>query len=138
MLREIRQSSNARSHGGVNVEVLLRGAEKLCEVYTIAGASEKIRALRSRHREVAASVSMLEGKVSKQQALLSTTNPTTNPEEDGHDGLAREVVNSDTRPQYTEQDFQTEEDEIRELEAKKKVLEDRVSDMERDLGGLLK
>lgn len=138
MLREIRQSSNARSKGGVNVEVLLRGAEKLCEVYTVAGATEKIRTLRSRYREVAASVSMLEGKVSKQQALLNTKNPTTNPEEDGHDDLTQEMANLDPRPQYTEQDFQMEEDEIRELEAKKKELEDRVAGMERDLGGLLK
>lgn len=38
--------------------------------------------------------------------------------------------------QTTPEDFMREEEEIRELEKKKRALEDRVSEMERDLGGL--
>ena len=38
----------------------------------------------------------------------------------------------------TEEDLMREDEEIRELEKKKRTLEDRVSGMERDLGGLLR
>ena len=38
--------------------------------------------------------------------------------------------------QITTEDFLREEEEIRELEKKKRALEDRVSEMESDLGGL--
>ncbi|KAJ9603708.1 hypothetical protein H2200_011894 [Cladophialophora chaetospira] len=137
LLQEIRQSSNARSHGGVNVEILLRGAEKLCEVYSIPGAHEKIRALRNRHKEVAASISILEEKVSKQQSVLERKNSTLNSEDSNReDDPEQEALHRGN--QYTEEDLQLEEDEIRELEARRKALEDRVSGMERDLGGLLK
>jgi hypothetical protein len=139
MLREIRQSTNTRPHGVVNVEVLLRGAEKLCEVYSVAGASDKCRALRNRHREVAASIAVLEKKVLKQQSLLDRKNSTLNPDDAGDENdLDQDSVNDDKHAVFTEDDFQLEEDEIRELEVRKKALEDRLSGMERDLGGLLK
>ncbi len=38
----------------------------------------------------------------------------------------------------TEEDLEKEQEEIYELERKKRGLEDRVSGMERDLGGLLR
>ena len=38
----------------------------------------------------------------------------------------------------TAEDIQKEEEAIRDLEIKKRTLEDRVSGMERDLGGLLR
>lgn len=140
MLQEIRQSSSngARARDGVNVEVLLRGAEKLCDVYAVAGATEKIRGLRNRHREAAASISMLEEKVSQQQSLLDRRNRGVDTEEEGNDNVfqPQPVANDDTAA-FTEEDFGTEEDEIRELESRKKALEDRVSGMERDLGGLM-
>jgi len=46
-----------------------------------------------------------------------------------------DAVSQDTAA-FTLEDFQAEEDEIRELEARKKTLEDRISGIERDLGGL--
>ncbi|KIW28210.1 uncharacterized protein PV07_07890 [Cladophialophora immunda] len=139
MLQEIRQSSSGRSREGVNVEVLLRGAERLCEVYTVAGATDRIRALRNRHREVASSIAMLEDKVSGQQSLLNRTNRALNPEEGGDkNDLEQDPVYHNDALGFMEEDFQVEEEEIRELEARKKALEERVSGMERDLGGLLK
>ncbi|ETI25026.1 hypothetical protein G647_04396 [Cladophialophora carrionii CBS 160.54] len=139
MLREIRQSSNARAHGGVNVEVLLRGAEKLCEVYNVAGASDKIRALRNRHKEVAASIAVLEKKVLRQQSLLERRPSTSDPDNAGDENdRQHDFTDNDKHAVLTEDDFQLEEDEIQELEVMKKRLEDRVSGMERDLGGLLK
>lgn len=140
MLQEIRQSSGntTQPRDGVNIEVLLRGAEKLCDVYTIAGATEKIHALRRRHGEVAASISSLEDKVARQQSLLDRRNKGLDSEEEaGEDDVAGGFMANETPVAFTEEDFQIEEDEIRELEAKKKALEDRVSGMERDLGGLL-
>ncbi|KIW89139.1 uncharacterized protein Z519_09991 [Cladophialophora bantiana CBS 173.52] len=139
MLQEIRQSSSARSREGVNVEVLLRGAEKLCEVYTVAGATDRIRVLRSRHREVAGSIAMLEEKVSKQQSLLDRRNLALNSEErEDEQEQDQDPMDHNDAVGFLEEDFQVEEEEIRELEARKKALEERVSDMERDLGGLLK
>lgn len=137
MLQEIRQSTNR--HGGVNVEVLLSGAEKLCTVYTVVGAAEKIRALRSRYQEVAASISTLEDKVSKQQSLLEGRNKGGEYEDAELENLPdAEPTSTGDAMAFTEQDLQHEEAEIRELEARKKSLEDRVSGMERDLGGLLR
>ena len=42
------------------------------------------------------------------------------------------------KDQYTLEDLEREEEEIKELENRKRMLEDRVSGMERDLGGLLR
>ena len=139
MLREIRQSSNAPSHGQVDVEVLLKGAEKLCDVYNVAGAPDKIRALRSRHGNVASSIAVLEEKVTRQQSNLDRKNPAIKSDEtEVEDKVDQDVTSHENPVVYTMEDFQLEEDEIRELEARKKALEDRVSGMERDLGGLLK
>jgi len=141
MLQEIRLSSRntARSRDSVNVEVLLRGAEKLCDVYAVPGAPEKIRALRNRHREVAASISLFEERVSRQQSLLDRRNKGLEADDDDskenqHNDHLMSRIDDVT---FTERDFQIEENEIRELEARKKALEERVSGMERDLGGLL-
>ncbi|KIW11497.1 hypothetical protein PV08_10797 [Exophiala spinifera] len=133
ILQEIRQSSKKRD--GVNVEVLLQGAERLCEVYAVGGAPEKIRALRNRYEDVATSISTLEEKVSQQQALLERRNRSFEVE---HEELESADPHTDYSMPLTEQDFQNEEDEIKELEARKKALEYRVSGMERDLGGLLR
>ena len=139
LLREIRQSSNAKSHTGVNVEILLRGAEKLCEVYSVPGAHEKIRALRNRHKEVAGSISIFEEKVMKQQSVLERKNSALNSDNPTREDAAeQEDIHHGNQVLFTEEDLKLEEDEIRELEARRKALEDRVSGMERDLGGLLK
>jgi hypothetical protein len=135
MLQEIRQSSSGRHTGGVNVEVLLLSAQKLCEVYSVAGAKDKIKALHNRHKEIASSIDVLEDKVARQQSLVERKASTA--------GIDDEEIMEDTRPQdteplFTEADLLAAEDEIRELEAKKQALEDRVSGIDRDLGGLLK
>lgn len=139
MLQEIRQSTSntTRSQDGVNVEVLLRGAEKLSEVYAVTGVTDKINSLRRRYRETASSVSVLEGKVAKQQSLLDRRNKGL----DSDDLSSDPDVHDHTTPTgdintFTLEDFQAEEEEIRELEIKKKALEDRVLGIERDLGGL--
>lgn len=41
-------------------------------------------------------------------------------------------------PLMTEEDLKREEENIKELEFKKRTLEDRVNGMEKDLGGILR
>ncbi|EXJ90020.1 hypothetical protein A1O3_03088 [Capronia epimyces CBS 606.96] len=140
MLQEIRKSSSntVRSREGVNIEVLLQGAERLCQIYAVAGAHDKARTLRNRHREVSASISVLEEKVSEQELLLERRNKGHDPDEEWNSkGFEPQLVIDDVMG-FTEQDFQSEEDEIRQLEARKKALEDLVAGIEKDLGGLLR
>ena len=144
MLKEIQRSSeNAGSWNGaadgVNVEILLAGAERLCAVYPVAGASERIASLRNRHRSIAESISHHEAKVSKQQTKLNRLNKSADYSQDAYeDEIENAPPDESTEATATEQDLVAEEQEIRELEAKKLALEERVSGMEKDLGGLLR
>lgn len=131
MLKQIQQSSRSNGKRGINVEVLLQGAEKLCAIYPVAGADQRISALRTRHSRIAESVLEYESKVMRQQTRLNRANH--NAELDDH----VEVEQKDVLYMMTEDDLRAEEDEIRELEVKKKMLEERIAGMERDLGGLL-
>jgi hypothetical protein len=135
LLSEIRHSTgaSARSGGGVDVEVLLRAAERLCDVYAVTGIPEKIHALRKRNREATSSIVSFEEKVSKQESSLQRRNKGSETDEGAEDYEPATVGDDLT---YTIQDLRAEEEEIKELEARKKALEDLVSGMERDLGGL--
>ena len=134
-------SKEGKERGEVDVDSLLKGAEKLCSVYPIAGAPERIAALRARYEQLNSSIARYEARVTQQTAQLAKMNRhkagdgDLDDDEDVEDEEADEV-----RPeaQVTEEDLQRETDEIEELEKKKRVLEDRVSGMERDLGGLLR
>jgi hypothetical protein len=136
MLLEIRQSSGsaARGKGNVNVEVLLRGAERLCDAYAVAGATDKIAAIRQRHAAVTASITDYQERVSSQQSRLERFHSGSGY---GMDDVDNGVDDAGKATIYTEQDFEAEEAEVRELEARKKALEARVAGMEKDLGGLL-
>lgn len=144
MLQEIQRSNgNARSRngaaGGVNVEVLLTGAERLCAVYPVAGASEKIASLRSRHRNIAESIAHHEDKVAKQQTKLNRINTSSDYGQNAYeDEIENALPGGKVEKMDTEQDLEAEEQEIQELEEKKRTLEERVSGMEKDLGGLLR
>ena len=139
MLHEIRRSSGsaARGKGGVNVEVLLQGAERLCEACAVAGANDKIAAIRRRHEQFSSSIADYQERVSTQQTKLDRYHSGSGygiaDADDGQNG----INGADAAQVYTEQDMELEEAEIRELEAKKKALEARVAGMEKDLGGLL-
>lgn len=138
MLYEIRQSSNSasRGKGGVNIEVLLRGAEKLCEVYSVAGATQKIASIRNRHQQFSSSVAEYQEKVLKQQSRLNRAQSGS-----GY-GFEDEEVNhvepEEPVKSFNEADLEAEQREIQELEVRKKELEDRLASMESDLGGLLR
>ncbi|KAL8679773.1 MAG: hypothetical protein Q9186_003989 [Xanthomendoza sp. 1 TL-2023] len=110
----------------------------------MAGASDKISSLRSRFDQLTASVSRYEARVSKQAAQLAKRNRREESNDDQDDTSLRESADlkfNDGRlneAPITAADLEREEQEIRELERKRQTLEDRLSGMERDLGGLLR
>ena len=129
--------------GEVDVNVLLKGAEKLCGIYPIAGAPEKITSLRSRFEQLSSSIVRYEARVAKQQAQLTKMSKRASGEYEDKDEDEDEEddANGDAQAdefQVTQEDLDREMEEIRQLEEKKKALEDRVSGMESDLGGLLR
>ncbi|KAF2234206.1 DASH complex, subunit Spc34 [Viridothelium virens] len=131
--------ADSRNKGEVDVELLLEGAEKLCGVYPISGATEKIATLRRRHQQLASSIEYYEEEVAQQTAQLNRMNRPAEFEDDGFDedaGGGEEGIEHTTA--FTVEDMQREEEEIKELERKKQGLEDRVSGMEKDLGGLMR
>ncbi|KAL8788456.1 MAG: hypothetical protein Q9213_001679 [Squamulea squamosa] len=133
-----------KERGEVNVDLLLKGAERLCAIYPMPGAREKISSLRSRFEQLTASVTRYEARVSKSAAQLTKRNrraDTSGDRDDtGFGDLADMALNDERATQMpnTTLDLEREEQEIRELERKKRALEDRVNGMERDLGGLLR
>lgn len=122
--------------GDVDVEVLLRGAEKLCGVYELPGARERITQLRTKHRHGKNTMAYYEAKVAEQAEQLASMNKDwmdSDDEEVEGEGESRggggEV--------WTVEDFRREEEEAKEMEAKKKELQARLRQMEKDLGGLM-
>ncbi|PGH00430.1 hypothetical protein AJ79_08203 [Helicocarpus griseus UAMH5409] len=130
-------SSSTSRKGEINVEVLLRGAEMLCNVYPISGATEKIASLRQRHYEVSKSIAHLESRIAEQSAQLERMNRSQSYDYDMPEPV-EPVAAEPAVPDVSEEDLQREMQEIRELEMRKRRLEDRVTGMERDLGGLMR
>lgn len=128
----------------VDVNVLLKGAEKLCGIYPIAGVPEKIASLRSRYQQLSSSIARYETRVAKQQAQLDKMSKQASGEyedEEEDKEVEEDGTNEDAHPevfQVTQEDLERESEEIRQLEEKKRALEDRVNGMESDLGGLLR
>ena len=117
----------------VDVEPLLEGAEKLLGVYQVPGAHEKIAAMRQRHARVESSLEYYESRLAEQAVQLNRLNRSRGEyvEDDDDD---------EEEPQepfvLTAEDLRREEEEVRQLESKKKALEDRVHSMGRDISGL--
>ncbi|KAI9682764.1 MAG: UDP-glucose 6-dehydrogenase 1 [Trizodia sp. TS-e1964] len=126
-----------RDKGDIDVELLLQGAEKLCEVYPIRGANDKISALRARYQRLISSIAHYETRVSEQALLLERLNGPQEIESDieaeGKDDQARynptssdkQTSSLEERAELAEEYLLKEEAEIRELEKKKQNLEDR-------------
>ncbi|KAI9685348.1 MAG: hypothetical protein M1820_010809 [Bogoriella megaspora] len=130
--------ADARNKGEVDVELLLEGAEKLCEVYPISGAAEKIAVLRKRHRQLATSIEYYEKEVTQQTERLHKMNKPPEFEDDESENEGNEDATAESAPILSKEELQQEEEEIKELERKKQLLEERVSGMEKDLGGLMR
>ena len=92
-----------------------------------------------RYKQLTSSIERYEARVSKQASQLERMNQSKNY------NATEKYVNKDHEAlheqQYAEinaEDIQREEAEMKELEKKKRGLEDRVSGYERDIGGLLR
>lgn len=121
--------------GDVDIEVLLRGAEKLCNVYPLPGALERIPALRQRWANQSNTLAYYEAKVAEQAERLGRMNK--RPDEFGEEEEEEDVNVGFMDSQMTEEDVRREEEEVRELDKKKRELQERLRAMEKDLGGLL-
>lgn len=142
MLRQIQQTSRDSGRArGVNVEVLLQGAERLCTAFDVSGTSERVSALRDRYAHVSASVSAYEDKLHDQRLKgtrhghVDTLN-TEDAESENTMPASSFAARMAAQP-ISDDDLRAEEEAIRELEARKRALEERVAGMEKDLGGLL-
>jgi type IV secretory pathway VirD2 relaxase len=106
----------------------------------VVGATEKIASLRNRYRHTAESIAIYEEKVLKQQSKLERMNKSSDfgSQSQDEDGDCEEGMQQVFEPGMTEEDLRLEEQEIKELELKKRALEERVTGIEKDLGGLLR
>lgn len=133
----ITRRAHNTSSGDVDIEVLLRGAEKLCHVYPLPSALERIPALRQKWAHQSNTLAYYETKVAGQAERLGRMNKKDDgfgdPEEEAED---QEVAITDSL--MTEEDLRREEEEVRELDKKKKELQERLRAMDKDLGGLLR
>lgn len=125
-MHEQLRRGEADRKGDVDVSVLLRGAEKLCGVYELPGARERIVALRSKYAHGKNTMAYYEAKVAEQAEQLASLNRDWMEEEEEEEEDA-----------WMEEDLRREEEEARELEGKKRELQARLKAMEKDLGGLM-
>lgn len=120
--------------GDVDVEVLLKGATKLCGVYALPGALEKIPQLRQRYAHQTNTLAYYEAKVAEHEAALGRMN------KDhwmGDDEEPEGKEDDEYEDRMTEEDLRAEEEVVRELDRKKRELQQRLRAMDKDLGGLL-
>ncbi|KAL5596762.1 hypothetical protein BROUX41_006554 [Berkeleyomyces rouxiae] len=132
--RGARGTASARSGAGggdVDVEVLLRGAEKLCTVYAPPGVGGRIAQIRNKHASLVNTMAYYENKVAEQSLQLEAMNKDWMDEE-----VKQEDEEENASVVITEEDLKAEEEEVKELDRKKKELQDRLRAMDKDLGGL--
>lgn len=104
------------------------------------GALDRIAAVRGRFSKVMTSIHQYEELVESQAAQLRSMNQPASfvdegMEDDTFQDVARRPASSTV---LTHKDILREEESIKELERRKRTLEDRVSGMEKDLGGILR
>jgi hypothetical protein len=139
----LRRTNNAdgsvrTGKGDVDVEVLLRGAEKLCTVYPLPGAAERIGQQRQKYSHQNNTLAYYETRVHEQaQALERRTKDHQREEDDDLEDDELQTAVEERRDDFTIEELRQEEDDVRELEKKKKELQNRLKATEKDLGGLL-
>ncbi|KAI1358463.1 DASH complex subunit Spc34 [Xylaria arbuscula] len=138
---QIRRSE--RRKDDVDVEVLLRGAEKLCGVYSLPGAPGRIAAQRTKYAHSRSTLAYYEAKVEEQAEALRRMNKDhwmeddDDDEEEDDEDMGMEIAGGGGEEIITEEEFRRTEAEVRELEKKKRELQERLRGMDKDLGGLL-
>ncbi|KAH0493082.1 hypothetical protein TgHK011_008004 [Trichoderma gracile] len=135
MHEQLRRGGEADRKGDLDVEVLLRGAEKLCGVYELPGARERIAALRARFRHGRDTTAYYEARVAEQAEQLAGMNKGWTGAAQGEEHQDRDEAGTGD-DEWTEEDLRREEEEARLMERKKRELQARLRSMEKDLGGL--
>ncbi|RKF60283.1 putative dash complex subunit spc34 [Erysiphe neolycopersici] len=141
--REMKKTEG-RINGEVDVEVLLRGVEKLNAVYSIPGTLEQVQDLRNRFAQVSRTIAQYEGKVERQTSELDRMNRGIQKEngehdyniEDKDDNVNSQVEDEDALldSMITDEDILKEENEIKELEDRRRQLQESINRMDRNLG----
>ena len=104
----------------------------------IEGASGHLASLQTRYDNIVSSIASYEAKVAEQTAQLERINRSKANKKDrsmAMHGVGRQTV-MPKRKKVSADNIQTEETELKDLKERKRTLEDRISGMERDLGGL--
>jgi hypothetical protein len=138
--KQRRESKVGGTAGDVDVEILLKGAEKLCGVYELPGALSRIQELRSKWTALGATLVYYEGKVAEQAQALEAMNREwrDNGDFDGDfDGEETEAEGDGGGDILTLEELRAEEEDVRELEGRKRELQERLRAMEKDIGGLM-
>lgn len=130
------EGSGAAAKGDVDIDVLLKGAEKLCSVYPLPGALERISAQRQKYYHQSNTLAYYEAKIAGQQEALARMNKDHLLDDEDEEGDAEKGA-EEMAAVGTEEDLRAEEEEVRELERKKRELQERLRAMDKDLGGLL-
>ena len=133
---QIRRSERRSGKDDVDVEILLRGAEKLCGVYPLPGALERIAAQRTKYAHSRNTLAYYEAKVEEQAEALRQMNK-DHWMDDDEDEVYDEGMEGGSEEIVTEEELRRTEAEVRELENKKRELQERLRGMDKDLGGLL-
>ncbi|KAI0394425.1 DASH complex subunit Spc34 [Xylariaceae sp. FL0594] len=131
---KIRKSERRGNKDDVDVEVLLKGAEKLCGVYPLPGALQRIAAQRAKYGHSRNTLAYYQAKVDEQAEALRQMNKDHWMDEDEDVEVA--VENDDEID--TAEEYNRIAEEVRELDKRKKELQERLQSMEADLGGLLR
>jgi hypothetical protein len=107
----------------------------------IPDAMDKISLLRHRHQRLMESIDHYESVVDDQQSQLKQLHRPRDEDGDGDEPEDPDDEESDRGPGdfvMSEEEMKKEEEEIRELERKKMILEDRVSSLGKDITGVLR
>lgn len=133
-----RYGSGDGARGEVDVEILLKGAEKLCGVYSLPGAAERIAALRGRWARNEGTLAYYEARVAELTQGVERNRGHWREDEDEEEEEEDDAEELDEEQFMTEEDLRAEEEEVRELDRKKRELQQRLRAMDKDLGGLLR
>lgn len=102
----------------------------------VSGAAEKISNLRYRYAQVTDSLEQLDARVAENTAELERINQAYDKENDFD--FAEQQQQQQPETNVTDEDIERELEEIRELERRKRTLEERMTGIDRDIGGLMR
>ncbi|KAK4161805.1 DASH complex subunit Spc34 [Cladorrhinum sp. PSN259] len=127
-------SQITRPKGEVDIEVLLQGAEKLCGVYALPGALERIPELRRKWEMQQGTLMYYEQKVAEQVERMNAERKVYDQDDEEEDEQMEDVGGGDY---VTYEDLRAEEEAVRQLDRKKRELQAKLKAVEDDLGNLM-